>query len=113
MPFLWLSEEAGRSLYDEHCLFEKLAHSLLMDAAKHAGEYLARSVHLDGKMVYRYNIIHDFEHLKNFRSLNLKSFQQWITDNQMGVCESISTLTEEEWAKIAKQPPNGESRRSQ
>ena len=85
-----------------------------MDAAKHAGEYLARSVHLDGgKMVYRCNIIHDFEHLKSFRNLNLKSFQQWITDNQMGVCESTSTLTEEERAKIAKRPPNGESRRSQ
>ena len=48
-------------LYHGHQLYEKLTHSLLMESAKRAGDYLARSVHSDGKMVYVYKPTSDSE----------------------------------------------------
>lgn len=41
-------------LYHGHRIYEKLTHSLLMESAERAGDYLARSVHDNGKMVYSY-----------------------------------------------------------
>jgi hypothetical protein len=48
-------------LYHGHRLFPKLTHSLLMLAAERAGDYLARNVHTDGKMVYTYRPITNTE----------------------------------------------------
>lgn len=48
-------------LYHGHRLFEKLTHTTLMEAAERAGDYLARNIHDDGKMVYLYRPISDSE----------------------------------------------------
>jgi hypothetical protein len=48
-------------LYHGHRMYEKLTHSILMEAAHHAGDYLARSVHADGRMVYVYKPTSDSE----------------------------------------------------
>lgn len=48
-------------LYHGHRLFEKLTHTLLMQAAERAGDYLARNVHENGKMVYLYRPRSDSE----------------------------------------------------
>ena len=48
-------------LYHGHRVFEKLTHSMLVESAQRAGEYLARSVHADGKMVYVYKPTSDSE----------------------------------------------------
>jgi prenyltransferase beta subunit len=48
-------------LYHGHRLIPKLTHSLLMASAERAGDYLARNVHPDGKMVYTYRPITDTE----------------------------------------------------